>query len=188
MEVTREFTAWDVIKEFEYCRLLAYPDSGKVWTLGWGHTKDVKQGDTCTQAMADAWLQFDVGWACAAVNHLVCPDLPQGVFNALVDFTYNVGTKALVAVAPYAVRKDYKRLCYALSLYVHDRAGNRLEGLVRRRRAEIDLMVGAVNVESNDSPFQKSSGFWKYLEENRKEVSGWPTWMRGETDLSARAV
>ena len=35
-------------------------------------------------------------------------------------------------------------------------------------------------MESNDSPFQEPKEFWKYLEENRKEVSGWPTWMRGE--------
>ncbi len=35
-------------------------------------------------------------------------------------------------------------------------------------------------MESNDSPFQEPKEFWKYLEENRKEVSAWPTWMRGE--------
>lgn len=34
---------------------------------------------------------------------------------------------------------------------------------------------------SNDSRLPKADEFWNYLEENRKEVSSWPTWMRGES-------
>ena len=34
---------------------------------------------------------------------------------------------------------------------------------------------------SNDSRSPKAKEFWSYLEENRKEVSSWPTWMRGES-------
>lgn len=33
---------------------------------------------------------------------------------------------------------------------------------------------------SNDSHLQKSEDFWNYLEENYKEVSNWPSWMKGE--------
>ena len=33
---------------------------------------------------------------------------------------------------------------------------------------------------SNDSHSQKTKEFWNYLEENYKEVSAWPNWMRGE--------
>ena len=138
-----EFTAWSTVKEFEGCRLSAYQDSGGVYTIGWGHTNGVKQGDTCTQAQADQWLASDIQWAVAAVNHYA-GIVPQGVFDALVDFTYNVGTRGLLAVIPYVNRKDWQRLCYSLSLYVHDRAGNALAGLVRRRKAEIDLVVGAI--------------------------------------------
>jgi hypothetical protein len=35
-------------------------------------------------------------------------------------------------------------------------------------------------VASNDSHSQKSKDFWNYLEENYKEVSSWPSWMKGE--------
>jgi len=35
-------------------------------------------------------------------------------------------------------------------------------------------------VASNDSRSQKSNDFWNYLEENYKEVTNWPSWMRGE--------
>ena len=33
---------------------------------------------------------------------------------------------------------------------------------------------------SNDLHSQKSKDFWNYLEENFKEVSSWPSWMKGE--------
>lgn len=48
-----------IVKEFEGCKLQAYPDpatGGAPWTIAWGRTKGVKKGDTCTQAQADAWL------------------------------------------------------------------------------------------------------------------------------------
>ena len=34
---------------------------------------------------------------------------------------------------------------------------------------------------SNDSRSPKTKEFWSYLEDNYKEVSSWPKWMRGET-------
>ena len=43
----------ELIKHFEGCRLEAYKCSAKVWTIGWGHTRGVKEGDTCTQEEAD---------------------------------------------------------------------------------------------------------------------------------------
>jgi hypothetical protein len=36
-------------------------------------------------------------------------------------------------------------------------------------------------MESNDSRSRKTKDYWTYLEDNYKEVSNWPTWMRGES-------
>ncbi len=36
-------------------------------------------------------------------------------------------------------------------------------------------------MESKDSRSPKAKEFWNYLEENYKEVSTWPKWMRGES-------
>ena len=33
-----------LIKKFEGCKLIAYKDSGGVYTIGYGHTKNVKKG------------------------------------------------------------------------------------------------------------------------------------------------
>jgi hypothetical protein len=35
-------------------------------------------------------------------------------------------------------------------------------------------------MESKGSHLKNSKDYWAYLEENHKEVSEWPTWMRGE--------
>lgn len=78
-------------ESFEGCRLQAYQDTRGVWTIGYGHTRNVGLGMTCTQWQADAWLQEDIEWAAAAVRNLVTIALTQGEFDALVDFIFNEG-------------------------------------------------------------------------------------------------
>ncbi|MEX0582236.1 MAG: lysozyme [Sneathiella sp.] len=81
----------DFIKSFEGNRLTAYDDGTGVMTIGYGHTGDVKVGETITQAQADSYFMEDVKGAVAAVNSAVKVNLTQGQFDALVSFTYNVG-------------------------------------------------------------------------------------------------
>src|ERR1035437_3806931 len=76
---------------FEGCKLTAYQDSKGVWTIGYGHTSGVTPGDTCSQEKAESWLLSDVAWAEAAVNRYVTVSLTQGEFDALTDFTFNLG-------------------------------------------------------------------------------------------------
>ena len=57
--------ALPLVKEFEGCRLDAYPDpetGGEPWTIGWGSTSylddaPVRQGDRISQELADALLE-----------------------------------------------------------------------------------------------------------------------------------
>ena len=90
--------AVELVKEFEGLELKAYPDpgtGGAPWTIGYGHTSGVKQGDHCTEAEATAWLVLDMKSANDAVNRLISVELIQSVHDALVSFTYNVGGGAL---------------------------------------------------------------------------------------------
>jgi hypothetical protein len=41
-------------------------------------------------------------------------------------------------------------------------------------------------MESKGSHLKHNKDYWTYLEENYKEVSSWPTWMRGETNESSK--
>ena len=43
-----------LIKSFEGCVLSAYKCPAEIWTIGWGHTKDVYEGMTITQEEADS--------------------------------------------------------------------------------------------------------------------------------------
>lgn len=47
----------NLIKQFEGCRLTAYKCPAGVWTIGYGHTAGVHQGQTITQAEAERYLQ-----------------------------------------------------------------------------------------------------------------------------------
>ena len=80
-----------LIASFEGFSATAYQDAGGVWTIGYGTTKDVKEGDTCTRDEADAWLARDMQDAEDCVNDAVMVPLTQCQFDALVSFTYNVG-------------------------------------------------------------------------------------------------
>lgn len=87
----------ELVKEFEGCRLEAYPDPGsgaEPWTIGYGHTGDVHPGDACNQQQADEWLLQDLTYSEAAVNYLVKVPLTQGQFDALVSFVFNCGQMA----------------------------------------------------------------------------------------------
>ncbi|WP_340151539.1 lysozyme [uncultured Sneathiella sp.] len=82
------------IKHFEGERLTAYDDGTGIMTIGYGHTGDVKAGETITQAQADSYLMGDVKWAVDTVNNAVKVKLQQNQFDALVSFTFNVGEGA----------------------------------------------------------------------------------------------
>lgn len=80
----------DKIKEFEGLHLNAYKCPAGVPTIGAGHTRGVKIGQTITMAQADALLRGDLLPCEKYVNSLNL-DLTQNQFDALVDFAFNCG-------------------------------------------------------------------------------------------------
>lgn len=129
-------------ESFEGCRLVAYRDSVGVWTLGYGHTKGVVEGMTCTQEQAEQFLLADVADAEAAVNRLVHIALSQEEFDALVDFTFNLGTGNL-ASSTLLKKLNARDIQGAIDEFVKwDRAGGvEVAGLLRRRKAEAALFT-----------------------------------------------
>ena len=59
MRLSISNTGLELIKRFEGCRLKAYQDSVGVWTIGYGHTVGVLNGQVITQAQADIYLKTD---------------------------------------------------------------------------------------------------------------------------------
>ena len=83
-------TLIQAIKKFEGVSLSAYQDSKGVWTIGYGHTKDVKKGDRITQYQAEQFLREDLQQFEAFANK-VKRIATQGKFDAVLDFIYNCG-------------------------------------------------------------------------------------------------
>jgi lysozyme len=133
-----------LIEAYEGCRLGAYQDTGGVWTIGYGHTHGVKEGDICDRATAEQWLREDIASAETAVSHLVTVPLTDNQFSALVSFVFNVG---FVRFAKSTLLRRLNEGNYGvvpgqMHLWVFDN-GRRVAGLARRRAAEAALWSAA---------------------------------------------
>lgn len=135
-----------LIKSYEQFRPTAYlPTPKDVWTIGWGHTHGVKQGDTCTQATAQMWLEQDVADAASTINRLVTTELTQNEFDALVSFTFNVGVGAFGGSTILKLLNEAKHAELVAPQFLRwdKQAGRTLPGLTRRREAERALFLKA---------------------------------------------
>ena len=131
------------IIDFEGCKLTAYKCPAGVWTIGVGHTKGVKQGQTITEAQAMSLLKGDLLPCENYVNNLgVCKT--QGQFDALVDFAFNLGTAALgrsTLLKYIRAKKPEQYIREEFAKWVNSK-GMRLKGLVIRRAWEADRYYG----------------------------------------------
>lgn len=132
-----------LITESEGLELKAYPDpgtGGEPWTIGYGHTKNVCKGMTCTKEEALKWLRQDVSWAEDAVNELVYVPLTQNQFDALVDFIFNVGRTnfANSTLLRKLNKADYVGAAAEFQRW-NKAAGKVLPGLTKRRQKEAQL-------------------------------------------------
>lgn len=130
------------ISSFEGCRLSAYKCSAGVWTIGYGHTEDVKEGDTCTEEQANAWLIEDIRNTQLLLAHYVNVPVSEGEFVALVSLAFNVGVGALMKSKLLRKLNAGDREGAAEEFLDFDLAnGKRIAGLTRRRKEEHDLFL-----------------------------------------------
>lgn len=145
----------EMIKSFEACRLTAYKvlPSEQYWTIGWGHYgPDVYEGMQITQTQADAYLKQDVSRFVENVNNFSKANnvnLNQNQFDALVSFTYNVGTKWMNSstIRTYLLNgiEKYTDAQITNAFLLWNKAGGQvLPGLTRRRQAEAQLFLSKV--------------------------------------------
>ena len=124
-------------EQFEGCKLQAYQDQVGVWTIGYGHTRGVTPNMKCTQLQADQWLVEDVQMCVNVINRDCSVKLTQGQFNALVDFSFNLGVDALKGSTLWKKLNagDFKGAAAEFPKW--DKAGGQhVAGLLRRRLAE----------------------------------------------------
>ena len=128
----------EIIKEFEGFRARAYMCPAGVWTIGYGHTRGVKE------QQATELLRNDAKEAEEAINGLVKVELSQWQFDALVSLVYNIGSgnfyNSTIRRLLNEGCDDEDRLRHAWCMW--KRAGGRtLSGLIRRREKEFKLFT-----------------------------------------------
>lgn len=155
-----------LIKQFEGCRLTAYKPvpTETYWTIGWGHYgPDVREGQTITQAQADAMLAADCQrFADAVDNPAYCPltaQLNANQRDALISFTFNCGAGCLKTLCK---GRTLPQICTAVALY-NKSGGKPLAGLTRRRKAEQELFntpIGKETKMDNTPKISKEAVEW----------------------------
>ena len=130
----------ELIRHFEGCRFDAYLCPAGVWTIGYGHTADVKEGDSIDQKAAEAFLIEDLESFEQAVTRLVEVPLTQQQFDALVSWTFNLGAGNLAESTLLRKLNNYQYAEVPEQMMRWVRAGGQvLDGLVKRRAAEAAL-------------------------------------------------
>jgi len=132
-----------LIKKFEGCETEAYQCSAKVWTIGYGHTRGVSEGGTCTIEEAEKILVSDLKEFEKYVNDLVDIPLSQNQFDALVAWTFNLGPTNLKSSTLLSKLNENDVNDVPFQIRRWNKAGGKiLDGLVRRREAEALLWLG----------------------------------------------
>ena len=132
-----------LIKKFEGCELEAYQCSAGVWTIGYGHTKDVQKGDVWSQSHAEHMLEVELHEYESYINEYVTVALSQNQFDALVSWVYNLGPANLKSSTMLKVLNSGEYEDVPAQIKRWNKAGGKvLEGLIRRREAEACLFKG----------------------------------------------
>ena len=145
---------FELLKFSEGLELEAYPDpvskndpikKGAPWTIGWGSTRGVKQGMVITLAQAEQRLLDDVKECEDAINERVAYILEQHQFDALVDFTFNLGTKIFNEKDCTLLRKlnagDFESAALEFPRW-NKSCGKVIKALVTRRASEMKMFLG----------------------------------------------
>ncbi|MCD7836903.1 MAG: N-acetylmuramoyl-L-alanine amidase [Lachnospiraceae bacterium] len=133
----------ELIAGYEGCRLEAYKCPAGVWTIGYGHTAGVQQGQTLpSKEAAKELLKEDLKKYAGYVNNcvkkgLITFPLNQNQFDALTSFCYNCGNGNLQKLV-----EGRDAATVADKLLAYNKGGGKvLPGLARRRADERALFL-----------------------------------------------
>jgi len=136
MEISKE--GINLIKKWESCKLKSYQCSAGVWTIGYGHTENVKQGDEITPEIAEEYLYQDLQ---ARMVYLQDLKLNQNQFDACCSLIFNIGagnflnsqTREKIQDVPDDISVSFEWIEWVSA------GGVRLRGLLLRRLDELKL-------------------------------------------------
>lgn len=133
----------DLLKRFEGCKLKAYKCPAGIWTIGFGSTRGVQEGDVITQEEADVLLLVEAQEYLDEALRL-SPRLRSatpGQQAAIASFIYNcgAGNYKKSTLKRNIDAGDFNEAKHSIKMWVKA-DGKVLRGLVTRRQAEADLL------------------------------------------------
>ena len=136
------------IKQWEQCRLHAYPDpgtGGAPWTCGWGSTgSDISNTTQWSQGQADARFESEISVLQYKMEDLIQVAMTQNEFDSCASISFNIGIGNFrSSTLLRKLNAGDKDGCSAEFLRWNRAAGKVMAGLVRRRKAEHDLFLTA---------------------------------------------
>lgn len=130
------------IEYFEGFRAKAYKCPAGVWTIGYGHTLGVQEGDTVdSHHEAEALLVKDVEYVVDRLSRYINVPVSAYQFVALVSLAFNVGVTYMTTKCPKLMRALNTRHYDDCAYEFLDITSGGLPGLVKRRKAESELMM-----------------------------------------------
>lgn len=184
--------AVELIKDFEKLhevvspgQLRSYLCAAGVWTIGWGSTRlhgmPVMPGTRCSIAEAEKQFEQDLSDAANVVERLTKVELSDAEFGALVCLVQNIGA-ANFSRSTLLRRLNSGELPSAvmsveLPRWVKGRNDEVLDGLVRRRQAELALLningnadqkTGTIMIRFSDAAkydkgLARQNDAWRYI-------------------------
>jgi lysozyme len=152
----------DLVKKFEGLHKMgedglvhSYRCPAGKWTLGFGATKGIRSGMTCTVSEAEQRLKDDLGEHGKIVKRLVNVPLSQGQYDALVSFVFNVGGGAFKSSTALKRLNSglYDDVPEQLQRWNKARVDGKLtplRGLTRRRAAEAAIFSRDAQLPSDE--------------------------------------
>ena len=98
--IGKKVSALNLIKQFEGLKLTSYPDTGGIYTIGFGNTKNkdtgqaIKKGDKIDLATAERWLKIDVDQRIKFIKPLIKVSITANMMAAMTSLAYNIGLQA----------------------------------------------------------------------------------------------
>ena len=135
----------DLVKFFEGFEGKAYLCPANVWTIGYGRTKNVQEGDRITKVQAERDLLEELEEFAEQVLNSVKVELTQNELDALTSWTYNLGVGNLnSSTLLKKLNAGDKNSVPSEMIRWNKAAGKVLAGLTRRREAEAKLWAKEV--------------------------------------------
>lgn len=131
----------------EGLRTTAYQDTGGVWTICYGETKGVKQGQVASKQQCWSMLQTEAARTLDQISPYLPATLNPNQYAALISFCYNVGVYNCKTSSMFkyinkgdyvAAQKEFGRWVYVKKADCRKAASN-CSGIPKRRVAEATL-------------------------------------------------